>query len=76
MGDFCRVRVDGIKNTRWLLNRLSHDFVFKTFEPILEEAGSARCSFRVPYNPRFFHAKSERLLRTIPPVQLMTEPEK
>jgi hypothetical protein len=75
LGDFCRVRVDGITNAQWLLTRLSRDFVFKTFEPIGEEEGSSCCSFQIPYNPPFSHAKSQRLLAAIPPVQVMTEPE-
>ena len=74
LGGFCRVRVDGIMNAHWLLTRLSRDFVFKTFEPIREEAGSSCCSFQVPYNPPLSHANFERLLAAITPVQLMMEP--
>jgi hypothetical protein len=75
LGDFCRVRVDGVENAHWLLTRLSHDFVFKTFEPIREISGSSCCTFQVPYNPPLSHAKLERLLAATPPVQLMTQPE-
>ena len=28
LGGNCRVRVDGIRNAQWLLNRLGHSFVF------------------------------------------------
>lgn len=73
-GDVCQFRVDGIKNADWLLSRLSREFVFKTREPIREESGSSRCSFQVPYGRSLPHARLERLLASIPPVQLMMEP--
>ena len=67
--DFCDVRVDGISNAHWLLNRLGREFVFKTIESIREEAGSSQCSFQVPYKRSLSPAKLERLLAAIPPVQ-------
>jgi hypothetical protein len=75
LGDFCRVRVDGIENARWLLDRLSQSFVFKTFEPFAETMGSSVCSFQVPYNPPLSRSKFERLLAAIPEVHLSREPE-
>ena len=74
VGDFCRVRVDGIENARWLLGRLSQSFVFKTFEPFAETMGSSLCSFQVPYNPPLSRFKFERMLAAIPEVRLMLEP--
>jgi hypothetical protein len=74
VGDFCRVRVDGIENARWLLGRLSQSFVFKTFEPFGETRGSSVCSFQIPYNPPLSRSKFERLLAAIPEVRLMLEP--
>jgi len=75
MGDFCRVRVDGMENACWLLARLSHSFVFKTFEPITQEQGSSFCSFTVPYNPPLSRSKFEKLLVAIPVVKLMLGPD-
>ena len=49
-GNDCRVRVDGMKNTEWLLNRLGQSFVFKTSEPVDEERNSSFCTFRVAYS--------------------------
>jgi len=74
VGDFCRVRVDGIENARWLLGRLSQSFVFKTFEPFGETMGSSVCSFQIPYNPPLSSTKFKRLLAAIPEVRLMSEP--
>jgi hypothetical protein len=74
VGDFCRVRVDGIENARWLLGRLSQSFVFKTFEPFVETMGSSVCSFQIPYNPPLSRTKFVRLLAAIPEVRLMSEP--
>lgn len=71
--DYCDVHVDGISNAHWLLSRLGREFVFKTTDPIREEAGSSQCSFRVPYKPPVSRAMFERLLASIPPVQLMTQ---
>jgi len=50
LGSVCRVRVDGIKNAQWLLDRLGRSFVFKTADPMNEEGGSSYCTFRVAYN--------------------------
>lgn len=72
--DHCDVHVDGISNAHWLLSRLGREFVFKTIDPIREEAGSTQCSFRVPYKRPMSPAMFEQLLAAIPPVQLMLEP--
>ena len=75
LGDFCRVRVDGMENARWLLSRLSESFVFQTCEGIREIEGSSCCTFQVPYNPPLSRSHFEKLLVAIPPVKLMSEPE-
>ena len=41
LGYITEVRVDGIKNAKWLLDRLGHSFVFKTSEPINEARATA-----------------------------------
>ena len=73
-GNACRVRVDGMKNTEWLLNRLSQSFVFKTSEPVNEERNSSYCTFRVTYSSQMSRPRFERLLAAIPEVKLMLEP--
>ena len=74
LGGDCRIRVDGISNARWLLDRLGHAFVFKTAEPLNEEYGSSVCSFRVAYSSQTSRRGLTRLLATIPEVQLITAP--
>ena len=74
LGDFCRVRVDGTENCRWLLKRLSESFVFRTSEPIEHVAGSDECTFQVPYNPPLSRIGFQKLLTALPQVQLMNEP--
>jgi hypothetical protein len=71
-GDFCRVRVDGKDNVKRLLDSLSRSFVFRTFEPVVED--SPYCTFQVPCNPPLSHARLSKLLSTIPEVCLMREP--
>jgi hypothetical protein len=61
-------------NVQWLLGRLSQSFVFRTFEPIEELAGSSQCTFQVPCNPPLSPATLRRLLNAIPEVQLLREP--
>lgn len=72
-GNFCRVRVDGLKNAQWLINRLGHSFVFKTAEPLNEELGSSWCTFRVAYCSEISPRGIARLLAGIPEVNLMIE---
>jgi hypothetical protein len=74
IGDFCRVRVDGTQNARSLLKLLSQSFVFKTFDPMIEEDDSTVCSFLVPYNPPLSRSAFAKLLMAIPEVRLMAEP--
>ena len=74
-GGNCRVRVDSIKNARWLLDRLSRSFVFKSSEPINEDQGSSCSTFRVPYSSQMPRSTFEKLLAGILEVRLMTEPE-
>jgi hypothetical protein len=70
----CRVRVDGIENTKWLLNRLSQFFVFKSSEPINDDEGASSSTFHVRYSCQMSHFKFERLLAGIPQVRLMSDP--
>lgn len=74
LGDTCRVRVDGMKNAQWLLLRLGQSFVFKTAEPMDEEADSSCCTFCMAYSSQVSRRGLERLLVGIPEVVLMTDP--
>ena len=74
LGGNCRIRVDGISNAEWLLNRLGRSFVLKTADPMDEEDGSSCCSFHVAYSSQTSRRGLEKLLAAIPEVKLMTEP--
>jgi hypothetical protein len=68
------VRVDGIQNARWLLNRLGRSFVFKSSESIHDDEASSCVTFRVAYSSQSPRSRFERLLAAIPEVTLMLEP--
>lgn len=74
LGGACRVRVDGVENTQWLLHRLGQSFVFKTADPIAEEADSSCCTFRVQYDSQMSRHGLEKLLAAISEITLMTDP--
>jgi len=74
LGETCRIRVEGILKSQWLLSRLGHGFVFKTAEPISEEDDSSYCSFRVAYSSQMSRGGLEKLLARIPEVVLMMDP--
>ncbi len=75
LGDYCRVKVDGIENARWLLQQLSQSFIFQTFDGINQRYGSPQCIFKIPYNPPLSHLKFEKILRAMPEITLMSEPD-
>jgi hypothetical protein len=70
----CKVRVDGVKNAWWLLNRLSQSFVFKSSEAMNEDEFFPCCVFRVMYGSQMCHSVFKNLLNGIPEVDLMAEP--
>ena len=74
LGSAFRVRVDGVGNAKWLLDRLSRSFVFKTAAPMSEDEGSSCCTFHLAYNSQMPPRGFERLLAAIPEVKLMTDP--
>jgi hypothetical protein len=69
-----RVAVDGAKNARWLLERLSRAFVFKSAMPMGENSRSTLCTFQVPYNAKLPFAVFRKLLSAIPEVSLVMQP--
>jgi hypothetical protein len=74
LGASCRVRVDSKKNADWLLDRLSRSFAFKTCEPVSEDDRSSCCSFRILYTSVMSRLTLDRLMASIPEVQLMSDP--
>ena len=70
----CKVRVDGVKNARWLLNRLSRSFVFKSSEAMNEEDFFPACVFGIVYGSQMCHSAFKKLLSDMPEVDLMIDP--
>jgi hypothetical protein len=64
------VRVEGTERSRWLIDRLSRLFVFKSSKPIQQEQNSLFCTFEVNLGS-LSRSSFERMLATIPDVQLM-----
>jgi len=73
MDGTCQVRVDSIENAKWLIQRLSQFFIFKTAEAVKEDEGSSCCNFRVADSSLVSRHRLERLLGAIPEVKLMLE---
>jgi hypothetical protein len=69
----CKVRVEGMKNARWLLDRLTQSFVFKSSEAIDDDEAPSYSTFRVAYSSQTPRSKFEKLLVAIPEVELMAE---
>ena len=69
-GYACRIRVASIGNARWVLDRLSESFVFRTSEPIQEAELPAYCTFCVAHGAQISQRKLESLLSAIPGVRL------
>lgn len=69
-----RLRVEGNENARWLLGRLSQSFIFKSSEPIREEAGGFCCTFDLPYSSQMSLGIVMRALAAMPEVTLAVEP--
>lgn len=69
--DQCRIRVEGAANTKWLLQRLSQSFVFRSFEPMGAGDADDIFTFQVPCNPPMTPKALQRLLLGMPEVQLM-----
>jgi hypothetical protein len=70
---FCGVRVEGLENGRWLLDYLSRVFIFKSSDPINEDAGARTSSFRVSYSSQVSLSFLQKVLGAIPQVVLITE---
>lgn len=74
LGDNCRVRVDGIGNTHWLLGQLDKLPAIRAVGKLDVEVDAPRCTFSVPYHGSLSPATFQRMLTAIPEVQLMLEP--
>jgi hypothetical protein len=73
-GATCKVRVDGITNANWLLNRLHQSLIFQSCEPVNDEDGSSCCTFRMTYSTQQCYRTFERLLAAIPELEWTLDP--
>lgn len=67
------VRAEGLKQVEWLLKRLSHSFVFKTCEPVVEDFKSHCAFFRLDYSSRIPRRELERVFAAISEIQVMLD---
>ncbi len=74
LGRSCRVRVDSKKSADWLLDRLSRSFAFKTCEPVSGDDRSSSCSFSILYTSEMSRRAFDRLMASIPEVEVMYDP--
>ena len=72
LGECCRVRVSGVGNAEWLLQRLSESHAINNAEPCSE---TDTCSFEVPCSESTSRNRLEKALAAIPEVKLMMRPE-
>ncbi len=70
------LRVSGMENARWLLERLSDSFVFKTSEPMRDVQDSSDYTFCVAHNSQMSGPCFERLLAGFREVKLVLEQAK
>ena len=67
-----QVCVDGEANAHWLLDRLAGSFVFRSGRPIFTEDASTLCTFQVPCTSVLPFARFQKLLASIPEVNLLS----
>lgn len=75
LGECCRVRVNGVRNAEWLLERLDDSLAISNAEPCSETGESDICSFEVLCSEPRSRNRLERALAAIPEVKLSMRPE-
>ena len=75
LGQRCRVRVQGVKNAEWLLERPGQSFAVNNAEPCHETLEPDIFTFEVPCQAPESRNHLQRALSSIPEVQLMIRPE-
>lgn len=73
VGNSCRVRVDGMQNAAWLLDRLARALVFKTSGPVVDDWDSYSSTFQVACSGQMTFLMVRRALVAIPEVSLTLE---
>jgi hypothetical protein len=74
LGDSCRVRVDGIGNTRWLLDHLERHPAIRAIGKLDVMVDDTVCSFYIQFHSSLSLQSFGRLVREVPEVRVMLEP--
>jgi hypothetical protein len=79
LGATCRLRVEDPARASWLLDRLSRDLKLEQNDVIVRGGGTDVCTFHIACRQSRNNSDNsqdvEKLLRSLPQVQLMDEPE-
>lgn len=74
LGEACRVRVEGLDNGKWLLDRLLNLTIIPNGEAVGRETSSGFYTFLVPYNAMVTRSKLAEVLAELSEVEVMCEP--
>jgi hypothetical protein len=72
--DGCHVRVDGIGNTRWLLDHLERHPAIRAIGSLDVMVDDTMCSFRIPFHSSLSSQAFDRLIRDVPEARVALEP--
>ena len=75
LGERCRLRVSGVQNAEWLLQRLGQSIALSNTEVSPEASEPEIFTFEVPCKEPKSRSRLESLLASIPEVKLMMRPE-
>lgn len=75
LGQSCRVRVDGIENGRWLINRLNSSTQIEITEPNCQNNILGCFTFLIAFDLLMTPLILNKLLRNIPEVYIMCRAE-
>lgn len=75
LGNSCRIRVEGLENTKSLVERLAQSPLMAGLESVDIEPHGSTATFHLPHSARWTLADLETEIAQIPGVRLMNEPE-
>ncbi len=73
LGNSCRVRVDGIGNTRWVLDHLERHPAIRAIGSLDVMVDDTVCSFCIPFHSTLSSQTFDRMIREVPEAQVMLE---
>lgn len=75
LGNACRVRVEGVHNAEWLVDRLARTSALEGLDSVDLQPHGSICTFEIPNSIARTLASLETELAQMPGVELMLEPE-